>query len=142
MQKVLFTLMSLFLVTFAFGQKNTKTETETKAPDITFEEKVIDFGSVEDGVKQKVVFKFYNSGTAPLVIKSVKPSCGCTAGSYTQEPVMPGESGEIEASFNSSGFGGRNITKSLTVTTNINNNGVDQTIILSFKGMVKPKGEK
>ncbi|WP_236978497.1 DUF1573 domain-containing protein [Membranihabitans maritimus] len=84
---------------------------------ITFESKKFDFGTAESGDKVKNVFKFTNTGDEPLVISNVKPSCGCTTPSWPKEPIAPGESGEIEAIFDTSGKSGAQ-TKSITVTAN------------------------
>jgi hypothetical protein len=66
---------------------------------ITFEETSLDFGSVAHGAVVTSRFKFRNDGTAPLEILSVKASCGCTAAMPSKKRFEPGESGEIEARF-------------------------------------------
>lgn len=134
-----FLVLSLLLI-MAFATYAQKGTEQSKKPDIIFDEKSIDFGSVTDGETAKITFKFYNSGTAPLVLKSVKASCGCTASDWPKQPIMPGQSSTITASFNSNGYAGKNVTKSLTVTTNIKQaNGNDKVILLNFKGNVSPK---
>ena len=66
----------------------------------------------------KCVFKFTNVGDAPLIIHQAIASCGCTVPTYTKEPVKPGESGQIEVTYNGKGkFPGR-FTKNITVRTN------------------------
>src|SRR5574338_121613 len=62
-----------------------------------------DFGTVPMGPKAEVTFKFTNNSTAPVVIKSANASCGCTTPSYTTTPVMPGETGEVKASYGTEG---------------------------------------
>ena len=132
--------LTLFILILSYSHAQT-TENKEKKPDIFFEEKTIDFGSIEDGKAATVEFKFYNSGTAPLLLKSVKASCGCTASDWPRQPIMPGQSSKISARFNSKGYAGRNVSKSVTVTTNVKqSNGKDKVIILNFKGSVKPKG--
>ena len=133
-------IVSVFVLVFAFSHAQTKNK-EDKKPDIFFTEKSIDFGTIKEGVNPKVVFKFYNSGTAPLVLKQVKASCGCTASKWPREPILPGDSNSITATFNSRGYAGRNVHKSITVTTNVKQqNGNDEVIILFFKGFVERKG--
>jgi len=95
-----------------------KTQTE-KSAEIKFETLSHDFGtfSANDPVV-KCVFKFTNVGEAPLIIHQAIASCGCTVPTYTKEPVKPGESGQIEVTYNGKGkFPGR-FTKNITVRTN------------------------
>ena len=95
-----------------------KTQTE-KTAEIKFETLTHDFGtfSADDPVV-KCVFKFTNVGEAPLIIHQAIASCGCTVPTYTKEPVKPGESGQIEVTYNGKGkFPGR-FTKNITVRTN------------------------
>ncbi len=44
-------------------------------------------------------FKYKNTGDKPVKIVAVQPSCGCTTAAPPQEPVAPGASGEITATF-------------------------------------------
>ncbi|MGI8431028.1 MAG: DUF1573 domain-containing protein [Chthoniobacterales bacterium] len=44
-------------------------------------------------------FKYKNTGEQPVKITAVKPSCGCTTAAPPQEPIAPGASGEITATF-------------------------------------------
>ena len=62
-------------------------------------------------------FVFTNNGNQPLVLTAVKASCGCTTPSWTKEPVLPGQSGHIKASYNSKNRPGR-FHKSITITSN------------------------
>jgi len=47
-------------------------------PKIEFEESEFDFGTIEQGTAVEHIFKFKNTGEAPLVIVDAKSSCGCT----------------------------------------------------------------
>lgn len=127
------TLLLFFTLFLAYAQA------QDKKPDITFEEKTIDFGEVVEGKTATVVFTFFNSGSAPLLLKNVQASCGCTASNWPRQPIMPGKSSTIEAKFNSAGYAGKNVNKSVTVTTNVPNaKGNNKVIILNFKGRVVP----
>jgi hypothetical protein len=70
-----------------------------------------DFGRIPEGRKLDVAFRFKNSGTKPLIIERVQPSCGCTVAEQPEAPIMPGGTGEIKASFNSEGRVGINHKK-------------------------------
>lgn len=105
-----------------------------EAAKMEFEEMAFDFGAVQEGEKVEHVFKFTNTGKAPLTISEAKGSCGCTVPQWPKEPVLPGEKGEINVVFNSEGKEGRQ-QKDVTITANTIPN---QTVIkISGKVIVK-----
>jgi hypothetical protein len=69
---------------------------------------VRNFGTIPEGRKLEVAYRFLNSGNKPLIIAKVQPSCGCTIADQPNEPVLPGKEGVIKASFNSEGRTGIN----------------------------------
>jgi Protein of unknown function (DUF1573) len=85
-----------------------------------------DFGTVTMGPTADATFKFTNNGTTPIVIKSANPSCGCTTPTFTKTPVMPGESGEVKASYGTEGRPGY-FQKTVTVTFD---NGLTTTLTI------------
>jgi len=87
-------------------------------PAITFENEKIDFGQIDEGQKLNLEFKFSNTGNRTLVIRNIRASCGCTATRLDKREYQRGEGGSIKVIFNSSGFGGRPVTKLITVSTN------------------------
>lgn len=76
-----------------------------------------DLGTITEGQKLEVAFRFKNTGTKPLVIRSVHASCGCTTPSAPARPFAPGEESEIKATFDSRGREGRN-NKTIYVSAN------------------------
>jgi len=68
-----------------------------------FEETVYDFGSILEGRPVTHTFKFTNTGVVPLVISDAKATCGCTVPSYPEDPIPPGQGGEIKVVFNTAG---------------------------------------
>jgi hypothetical protein len=80
------------------------------------------------------VFTFKNTGNAPLVIQNVETSCGCTSPEYTKEPVQPGKSGIVKATFDPAGRPNY-FDKNLTVISNAETNRV----VLNIKGNVEAK---
>ena len=92
-----------------------------------------DFGKLIEGVKVSFKYKFKNVGGADLVIMQVKPSCGCTATSFSKEPVPPGGTGVIELTFDSSHQPGKNF-KTASVIANTQPN----TIELKLRAEVVP----
>jgi len=114
--------------------KKEKPKKKKKRAKISFEEKVFDFGDIRDGDIVKHDFKFKNIGNAPLNIKNVTASCGCTQPSFPFMPIEPGEEGVINVTFNSTGKINEQ-RPTVTVTTN----GRPSTIKLNLTGMVRQK---
>jgi hypothetical protein len=77
-----------------------------------------DFGKIQEGQQLEVSFRFRNSGSKPLVIERVQPSCGCTVAEQPKEPIAPGAEGLIKATFTSQGRTGIN-HKTLNVFANM-----------------------
>lgn len=86
-------------------------------PNIKFENTTYDGGVVLQGEKVNVAYKFTNTGKEPLIIESVKASCGCTASAPKDKIIQPGASSEIMATFDSRGRKGAQ-KKSITVRSN------------------------
>ena len=105
-------------------------------PGISFTESTYDFGAIEEGPDYTHVFKFKNTGKAPLIINTVNTPCGCTVPTWTKEPILPGKTGEIKATYHAAGKNG-SFTKTLSVQTNMGE-GKDQ--FLTIRGDVKAKG--
>ena len=97
---------------------------------------MVDKGTITEGQKVEVAFRFKNTGTKPLVIRHVQPACGCTEADYPKEPIAPGGEGMIKAEFNSAGRVGPNLK---TMTVHANTEG-SETHQLSFSVNVQKKG--
>jgi hypothetical protein len=95
-------LLGLSVHLTAMAQNGNATAT-VKGSQITFSEKSHDFGDIRQGDKVNYTFKFTNTGTEPLILSRVETTCGCTATNWTHEPVAPGKTGEVSATFNSAG---------------------------------------
>jgi len=86
-------------------------------PTLAFTEEEYDFGTIKEGEIVEHTFSFTNTGEAPLIIESVKASCGCISLTWPKEPIAVGESGEIIVRFNTTGK--PNIqNKTATITAN------------------------
>ncbi|QTD38287.1 DUF1573 domain-containing protein [Polaribacter batillariae] len=103
---------------------------------ITFEEKEYDFGTVNEGDIVEKVFKITNSGKTDLVITNAQSTCGCTVPVWPKAPIKPGETGEIQVKFNTTGKPNRQ-QKDITLTTNTESGRE----VLRIKGSVIPKGK-
>ena len=115
--------IGLFFVTGAFGQQ---------VKPMQFQELIHDFGYVDqDGGAVTYSFQFANVSNRPVKILSVQASCGCTTPDWTKDPIEPGGSGFVQASYDPKGRPGY-FNKSLTVATDADSNPV----ILQIKGQV------
>jgi hypothetical protein len=119
---LIFSVLLILIVTACRG-KSGKTEMNSHAPSdtgkavLTFVQNEHDFGKVREGEKVGCIFTFLNTGTADLVITSAITSCGCTVPKYDAKPISPGEAGNLEVIFDTSGRFGIQ-TKTVTVKSN------------------------
>ncbi len=97
--------------------KKADNSASVEKPEIFFENPNFDFGKSYKGDKVEHVYKFENHGKATLEIKKVKPSCGCTATVLSNKTILPGEAGEIKATFNTASYGGK-VKKTISVLSN------------------------
>ncbi|MGB0521906.1 MAG: DUF1573 domain-containing protein [Flammeovirgaceae bacterium] len=129
MKKLFFVLFLGLFATTTFAQ-DSESGNEKQAT-ITFEESSHDFGDITQGDQVQYVFKFNNTGTAPLVLTNVATTCGCTAPTWPREAILPGEAGEILIKFNSAGKMG-NQTKVITIYSNASNNPARVKIVTNI----------
>ncbi len=109
-------------------------EASKNMPVMTFEASEFDFGTIEQGAPQETTFVFTNTGNAPLIITNTAASCGCTVPQAPlNQPIAPGEKGEIKVNFNGSGSG--QVTKTVTVRANT----ATGAEMLRIKAFVNPK---
>lgn len=83
---------------------------------IEFKTEVIDYGEVKRGSDGIRVFEFTNTGQSPLVITEVNSTCGCTIPEKPEQPIAPGESGQIKVKYDTQIIGP--IRKTITVYSN------------------------
>lgn len=105
----------------------------SKFPVLKFDKTEHDFGEIEAKTPVETVFKYSNTGDAPLVITNVATTCGCTVPKdWSREPLAPGKSGQFTVKYN--GSGKNNVSKTITVTANTES-GTEKVTIKAF---VKP----
>ncbi len=102
------------------------------APEISFENELHDFGTIDYAGDGTYAFKFTNIGKEPLIISDAKGSCGCTVPKWPKESVAKGQSSYINVSYDTKRQGP--FTKTVTVTSNA---GKGTTKVLTIKGVVK-----
>jgi hypothetical protein len=89
------------------------------APVMKFEYTMHDFGKISQGDRVNYKFNFTNTGKSPLIISNAVASCGCTKPEWPSGPIKPGDSGQINVTFNSEGKSGLQ-DKLITITANTN----------------------
>lgn len=102
------------------------------APAIKFESDVFDIGKMPVNQTKEIEFKFTNTGKSDLIIRHIRPTCGCTAIQQGKPVVAPGESSSIKAVF-SSGASPSPQQKSILIYTN---DPKSYEVILTIKGEV------
>ena len=128
MKNIFFALLLLSIPFLSYSQ-TTKTTLEV-------DKRFHDFGKIkEDGGKVKAIFTFKNTGTTDLIILNAEPSCGCTVGEWTKEPIAPGKTGTVTAIFNPKNIIGI-IDKTIGVYTNAQ---YSKVIVLELRGEVVPR---
>ncbi len=126
-------LVLLFIGVMSFsmnGQTKEEIKKDFTGPVFEFENQVIDYGEIAVNSDGNRVFKFKNIGKSPLIIASVKGSCGCTVPTKPEEPIMPGETSEIKVKYATNRVG--SFSKTVTITSN----AYEPTVVLRIKGRV------
>ena len=130
MKKIILIVLLLVKVTL-FAQSGAK---------IVFKDtdNTIDYGTVSKDTDSGVrTFEFTNTGDAPLIIKDVHSTCGCTVPSKPSGEILPGKTDVITVKYN---MNPGPIRKTITVETNaVNVEG--GMVALKIKGEVIVKQE-
>jgi hypothetical protein len=128
-------IVVLFGIQFLSAQNQTTPAPTAPAQATTktyaWNETTHDFGNIPVSIPAEVTFTVKNIGTTPLIMTNAKSSCGCTVAEYTKEPVKPGESGIVKATYNAAHAGA--FTKTVTVTFD----GIASGDVLTLKGVVE-----
>ncbi len=114
----------LSLVAIAFFAFN------VNAQEIKFEKETIDYGTIVKGSDGNRVFKFTNTGDAPLKITRTTASCGCTTPKKPTEAIQPGQTGEITVHYDTNRLG--NFSKTITVYSNAKTNATKRVMIKGY----------
>jgi hypothetical protein len=131
--KKLLSLILFFAIAGISAHAQTS-EGPKNGPIIVFSENSFDFGDITQGDTVKHIFNFKNTGTAPLILSEVITTCGCTAPKWTNQPILPGKTGEIAITYDSKGKEGVQ-NKVITVLSN----SVNTPVRVSIRVNVLPK---
>ncbi len=136
MKKLILTLVIAFGGLVSTQAQDATPQPDPNAAEVKFESETHDFGSIPQGTPASYTFVVKNTGKSPLIITNASASCGCTTPEWTKEPIKPGKTGYVKATYNAASPGP--FTKSVTVMSNAKNS----TVILYLKGDVKPVESK
>lgn len=95
-----------------------------------------DLGEVPTRKNYEFSWRFRNDGDIPLQLSSVKCSCGCCGANWDRNPVMPGDTSEIEVFFHSANRIGNQIK-----TLSVRGNFAEAPTLLTFKLVLVPMPE-
>jgi hypothetical protein len=106
-----------------------------QGPEIQFEKLVHNFGEIVQNSNGDVDFRFKNTGSEPLVLLDVRPSCGTCVSvrNWPREPIMPGQEGMVAVRYNTHILG--DMGKTVTVLSN----GKTDRVVLRINGYVNEK---
>lgn len=123
-------LLLLFVGIMSIQVQSQELNADSIVPIFEFEQEVIDYGDIAHNSDGNRVFKFKNVGKSPLIISQVKGSCGCTVPTKPEEPIMPGETGEIKVKYATNRIG------SFSKTVTIISNASEEKKVVRIKGRV------
>jgi len=123
--------MKKIVVVLFMGLMALSLQAQEKTAKIQFKAETVDYGQIEKGSDGIRVFEFTNTGDVPLIISKVSSSCGCTIPKKPEQPILPGQTGEIQVKYDTNRVGP--IRKAITVISNADT----PTKVLKIKGEVK-----
>lgn len=130
MKRTVNTLLTVLFVSVMSFTQAQNLAMASKVAIIDFTSEVVDYGTIEQNSDGTRLFTFTNTGNAPLIISEVKTSCGCTVPTYSKEPILPGQEGQLEIKYNTKKLGA--FTKTVTVISNAK----ETKKVLKIKGTV------
>jgi len=108
---------------------------QQKNASLSFDKVQHDFGKIEESDGPATcTFVFTNTGSVPLIINRVVPSCGCTSPEWSKEPIVPGGKGFVKATYNP-----RNRPGTFNKSVNVFSNAEQPNVVLRIMGDVIPR---
>lgn len=83
--------------------------------EVVFEPETLDLGMMQPGVPKTGIVRLTNNGNAAVQIKKAVASCGCTTPNWPREPILSGETAEIEITLKPSLKQGQRLSKRVTL---------------------------
>ena len=104
--KIIIILIIITVVVGAFLIFYNIQNKSSQPPTISFSEEEWDFGKIKEDERPVHIFTIKNTGREELIISRVRAACGCTATMLSSDNIKPGQSAELQATFNPTGFNG------------------------------------
>lgn len=101
MKKIFFSTLTFIVVAVIWvaHSQDTNSKNQSKAQ-IVFDNIKHDFGIIPYMSDGSHIYVVTNTGTEPLIIINCVKGCGCTAVDWTKDPIKPGGTGLVKATFN------------------------------------------
>ena len=131
MKPLIYLSVLLISIMFVWCEQILKKPNNEGTPEIVFESLEHDFGKIPVGEKVSYNFKFKNTGSGTLIIRSVETSCGCTVPKYKKRPIPPGGKGNLKVILDSSEKAGPQLN-----TIEITSNAFKTVMVLIIKAEV------
>ncbi len=96
-------IAAILLLFFTVSIRAEPVNAPAAQPELQFDTTAYDFGVVRQEDPVKHTFAFKNAGKGDLVLQSIKTTCGCTAATASTGPFRSGDSGALEASYDTRG---------------------------------------
>ena len=95
-----------------------------------FETETINYGNIAQNSDGKRTFTFKNVGNASIIVSKIKTSCGCTTTTKLTQPILPGETAEIDIQYATKKLGA--FSKTVTITSD----AFEKRKVVRIKGRV------
>jgi len=97
-------------------------------PQIYFDQRIHDFGTVTPGERLRHGFAVRNRGNAALTIASIRTSCGCAGATINRNVIRPGEAASLSVWFDAPRFSGP-VKHRIVIVSNDPHAGVEELFI-------------
>jgi len=104
--KIMIILISIVVIVGAFLIFYNIQSNSSLSPTISVSEEEWDFGKIKEDERPVHIFTIKNTGKEELIISRARASCGCTATMLSSDNIKPGQSAELQVTFNPTGFNG------------------------------------
>ena len=115
--KIIIILISIVVIVGAFLTFFNIQNKSSRPPTISISEEEWDFGKIKEDERPVHIFTIKNTGREELIISRARASCGCTATLLSSDNIKPGQSAELQVTFNPTGFNGI-VKKDVTIESN------------------------
>ena len=129
--KTLLLIFSSITMLSLSNPSETVSSAEVAGPVVSLSSDTFDFGNIQKGDNGTCVFELKNDGFEPLIISKCDKTCGCTIPKCNHDPILPGETTEVEVTYDTNRIGP--FQKSVKVHSNASNTPL---LVLKIKGTV------